>query len=150
MCERSERALEKFHISSILRSFIVLFSSNDFAQIKFSERASASRIVIFLEFDSISLYITQISLNSLNFWIISFSFLKCPWNFLNFWNSLKNSLRRSKFLRIRPKKEISLKVEALCLPSFWLAHLFGTRLLCTKSYFRLKWRRSDFKIRHSE
>ena len=126
MCER---ALEKFLFSSILCSFMVLFSSND--MLKWNMRASASGIVIFLEFDSISLYFTQISLNSLNFWIISlyftqislnslnfwiisFSFLKFPWNSLNFWNSLKNSLRRSKFLRFRPKKEeISLKVEAL-------------------------------------
>ena len=80
---------------------------------KRAKRASASGIVIFLEYDSFSLYFTQISLNSLNFWIISFSFLKFPWNSLNFWNSLKNSLRRSKFLTFCQKKEISLKVEAL-------------------------------------
>ena len=66
-----------------------------------AKRASASGIVISLEFNSISLYFTQISLNSLNF--------KFPWNSLNFWNSL----RHSKFLRFRPQKEISLKVEAL-------------------------------------
>ena len=109
MCER---ALEKFHFSSNLCSFIVLFSSND--MLKWNMRVSASGIVIFLEFDSFSLHFTQISLNSLNFWIISFSFLKFPWNSLNFWNSLKNSLRRSKFLRFRYNKENSLKVEALC------------------------------------
>ena len=67
------------------------------------ERAP-QELMIFLEFDSISLYFTQISLNSLNFWITSFSFLKFPWNSLNFWSSLKNSLRRSKFLRFRQKR----------------------------------------------
>ena len=85
-----------------------------------AKRASASRIVIFLEFDSISLYFTQISLNSLNFLIFSFSYLKFPWNSLNFWNSLKNSLRRSKFLRFRQNKENSMKVEALDDIDFWL------------------------------
>ena len=29
--------------------------------------------------------------------------------------------------------------------SIWLAHVFGTRLLCTWSYFRLRWWCSNFK-----
>ena len=67
----------------------VIFSSND-VQMKYA--ASASGLVI----DSISLYFSQISYNSLNFPRIS-----------------RISLRRPTFRRFRPQKEISLKVETL-------------------------------------
>ena len=95
----SERALEKCNFSSNSCSFIVLFSSND--MLKWNTRASASGIVIFLEFDSFSLHFTQISFNSLNFWIISLKFLKLLEFLENFLEAFKIpsiSLKQGKFL----------------------------------------------------
>ena len=106
MCERASTWEISFY------AHLQFFSAVMTCENEICERAkwaSSSGIVIFFEFDSIALYFIQISLNYLKFWIISFSFLKFPWYSLNFWNSM----RRSKFLRFRQKKEVSLKVEAL-------------------------------------
>ena len=72
-----------FFLSQNSCSFIDLSSSND--MLNWNMRVSSSWIVIFLEFHSLSLYFTQISSKfHMNFWIISFSFLKFPWNSLTF------------------------------------------------------------------
>ena len=113
MSERSERALEKFHFSSILCSFIVVFSSND--MLKWNTRAS-ERLrnsdfpwiwFIFLAFYSDFFEFPEFLNNFLLFPQISLKFLKLL-EFLE--KFLENSLYFAK------TRENSLKVEALNLP----------------------------------
>ena len=108
-----QRALEKLHFSSIVYSKVI-FSSND--MLRWNMRASEA-IERFRKSDFPWIWF--------NFFIMLVRFLRIPWisqEFpcfsqisLNFWNSLTNSLRRPKFLKFRPQKEISLKVEAFVL-----------------------------------